>query len=355
MESEISSLGDYVKSFTSVTSDDITHYIDFDSIEYKEGYSFDLLVYAVQSKNTKLEFLYNVISGVVGKITNVFTPMRGTVENNIVSQEFNRNQTNYLYYDFTSNPVGDAASLRIKNEGESSVTISKIICTFVKKGLTDAEMLKIINEVPQGGTNLCKGDEKKNQNGFDALINAREVKNEKKRILIMIQYGFGENDLAKKENNEDVKDDSTILKINLRVSGFDVSESEKKFNEDETEALVPYVFDLTKIRGQAQDYISKVLIYSSKRELEMYHLQSGTPAQLFTGNILLVYTNQEVIKEKYQGATTMVLLTESLFKNKDVIIGENFRFKTYFFQSDNTMNYYVSSNPSGRPINIATS
>ena len=71
--------------------------------------------------------------------------MRGTVENNIVSQEFNRNQTNYLYYDFTSNPVGDAASLRIKNEGESSVTISKIICTFVKKGLTDAEMLKIIN------------------------------------------------------------------------------------------------------------------------------------------------------------------------------------------------------------------
>jgi hypothetical protein len=183
MESEISSLGDYVKSFTSVTSDDITHYIDFDSIEYKEGYSFDLLVYAVQSKNTKLEFLYNVISGVVGKITNVFTPMRGTVENNIVSQEFNRNQTNYLYYDFTSNPVGDAASLRIKNEGESSVTISKIICTFVKKGLTDAEMLKIINEVPQGGTNLCKGDEKKNQNGFDALINAREVKNEKKKNI----------------------------------------------------------------------------------------------------------------------------------------------------------------------------
>ena len=144
-----------------------------------------------------------------------------------------------------------------------------------------------------------------------------------------------------------------ILLINLRVSGFDVSESEKKFNEDETEALVPYVFDLTKIRGQAQDYISKVLIYSSKRELEMYHLQSGTPAQLFTGNILLVYTNQEVIKEKYQGATTMVLLTESLFKNKDVIIGENFRFKTYFFQSDNTMNYYVSSNPSGRPINLS--
>jgi hypothetical protein len=41
----------------------------------------------------------------------------------------------------------------------------------------------------------------------------------------------------------------------------------------------------------------------------MYHLQSGTPQQLFTGNILLVYTNPDVIKEKYQGATTMILLT----------------------------------------------
>ena len=357
MESEISSLGDYVKSFTSISSDDITHYIDFDSFEYKEGDQFDLLVYAVQSQNTKLEFLYTVISGVVGEIKNVFTPMRGTVQNNLISQEFYKNQTNYLYYDFTGTPVGDVASLRIINEGETSVTVAKVICTFVKKGLTDAEMLKIINEVPQTGTNLCKGDERKNPNGFDALINAREVKKENNRILMMIQYGFGENDLVKKENeenNEEVKDESVLLKINLRISGFDVSENEKKFNEDETEALVPYVLDLTKIRGQATDYISKVLIYSSKRELEMFHLENGTPTQLFTGNILLVYTNPDVIKEKYLGATTMILLTESLFKNKEIVIGESFRFKTYFFQSDNTMNYYVSSNPSGRPINVPT-
>ena len=37
-----------------------------------------------------------------------------------------------------------------------------------------------------------------------------------------------------------------------------------------------------------------------------------------------------------------------------IIIGENFRFTSYFFKSDNTMNYFVSSNPEGRPINIPT-
>ena len=51
----------------------------------------------------------------------------------------------------------------------------------------------------------------------------------------------------------------------------------------------------------------------------MYHLKDGTPTQLFSGNILLVYTNEAVVREKYHGATTMVLLTESLFKDSSII------------------------------------
>ena len=354
MENDFDKLADYHKTFPSVSSDVIPHYINFDSFKYDEGQAFDLLVYAVQSKNTKLEFIYNYISGTVGKLTNVFKAINGPVQNNVVSQEFVKNSSNYFYYDFTANPAGDVATLRIINEGEMSVTVTKVICTFIpKKDQSDKEMLDIINQVPQGGINLCKGDERKNENrGFDALINARQVKNKNERLLIMVQYGVGENenDIDKKENEDVIK-----LKLNLRITGFSVEENEKKYNEDENAALVPYVFDLQKIRDSGKDdYISKVLIYSSKRELEMYHLQSGTPQQLFTGNILLVYTNPDVIKEKYQGATTMILLTESLVKEPEPIWGESFRFKTYFFKSDNTMNYYVSSNPDGRPINTPT-
>ena len=360
MENDFDKLGDYHKSFPSVSSDLIPHYINFDSFGYNEGQDFDLLVYAVQSKNTKLEFIYNVISGKVGKLTNIFKSINGPIHNNVVSQEFNKNTSNYFYYDFTSNPVGDVASLRLINEGEVSVTVTKVICTFIeKKDQSDKEMLEIINKVPQGGINLCKGDERKNENrGFDALINARQVRNKNQRLLIMVQYGLGENDINKKEEeklNENDTNEDLKLKLNLRITGYNVDENEKKYNEDENDALVPYVFDLKSIRDSGKDdYISKVLIYSSKRELEMYHLQSGTPQQLFTGNILLVYTNPDVIKEKYQGATTMILLTESLVKEPEPIWGENFRFKTYFFKSDNTMQYYLSSNPDGRPINIPT-
>ena len=52
-------------------------------------------------------------------------------------------------------------------------------------------MLPIINKVPLGGTNLCKGDEKKDTNGYDALINAENVKAGHRRLVLMIQYGLG--------------------------------------------------------------------------------------------------------------------------------------------------------------------
>ena len=155
MENDFDKLADYHKTFPSVSSDVIPHYINFDSFKYDEGQAFDLLVYAVQSKNTKLEFIYNYISGTVGKLTNVFKAINGPVQNNVVSQEFVKNSSNYFYYDFTANPAGDVATLRIINEGEMSVTVTKVICTFIpKKDQSDKEMLDIINQVPQGGINL---------------------------------------------------------------------------------------------------------------------------------------------------------------------------------------------------------
>ena len=65
-----SKLAPYISTFTSVTSNVITHYIDFtNSLHYEEGKEFDLLVYAEQTYNSKMEFIYPVITGTVGKIT----------------------------------------------------------------------------------------------------------------------------------------------------------------------------------------------------------------------------------------------------------------------------------------------
>ena len=38
----------------------------------------------------------------------------------------------------------------------------------------------------------------------------------------------------------------------------------------------------------------------------MFYLNEGAPVPLFSGNIMLIYTNKDVIKEKYYGATTTI-------------------------------------------------
>jgi len=64
-ESQYKDLADYVKTIKSNTNDVITEKVDYGSFGYKNGDEFDLLVYAVQIENPKLEILYEVVSGKV--------------------------------------------------------------------------------------------------------------------------------------------------------------------------------------------------------------------------------------------------------------------------------------------------
>ena len=344
-EKDYSQLADYAKTFISVSSNTMSHFIDFRSFNYKEGDEFDLLVYAVQMENSKLEILYDIISGTVGKIKGI-TEITGLIDSNYVKQDFIKNRTsNYLFYDFKREPIGDVASLKIINS-ENGMKVNKVGCTFVKKGTEDVDMVSAVNKAVIEGQSVCVGQTEKDTNGFDALISAKDVKNGYMRLVIQVLYGIG--DEQKNEEEE-------TLTIQMRINGFNV-DYPNQYNENEELTLVPYVLDLTEIRKSSEsDYISKVMVYSSTREMQMFYLSNGAPTELFSGNIMLVYTNPDVIKEKYKGATTMILLTDSLSNSASPVFGEQFRFKAYFFKSDNTMQYYVSANPEGRLLNNPTS
>ena len=349
-ESEYSKLADYASTFTSVTSNSIAHYIDFRSFSYKEGDEFDLLVYAVQMENSKLEILYNVITGKVGEIKGI-TQITGIIDSNCVTQDFIQNRTsNYLFYDFPRQPTGNVASLKIKNE-EGGMKVNKVGCVFVETPITDAEMISKVNNAIKDGNSACIGQTNNDQNGFDALISAIDTSLGKKmRLVIQVIYGIGE-----EEKKEKFSEEGSKLSIYLRINGLKVSSESSQYNEKEDLTLIPYVLDLEEIRESQAEYISKVMLYSSTREMQMYYLgTSGAPTELFSGNIMLVYTNKDVIEEKYQGAKIMILLTNSLSKTGTPVLDEQFKFKTYFFKSDNTMQYYVSANPEGRLLNNPT-
>ena len=67
--SDKTKLGDYVNTFTSISSNRIIHYVDFGSIGYQQGTEFYVLVHAVQMQNSQMEFIYPVIKGVVTTAT----------------------------------------------------------------------------------------------------------------------------------------------------------------------------------------------------------------------------------------------------------------------------------------------
>ncbi len=347
-----SQYGDYSNTFpSSETTDVVIHYIDFYSFGYKDGDEFDLLVYAQQEENTKFEFIYKIISGKVGTVEGVLGITEYIGDKTYVTRTFSYNSSsNYLYYDFTRAPTGKIASLKVKS---TKVKVVKVGCAFCKKGASDSEMVSAVNQAVANRNSVCLGEMQKDSDGYDAIINANYT-SDKSRLVIQVLYGLAEKEKIKKSTNEDID-----IVINIKITGFDVSEAEGRFGEDESLAPTPYVIDLLKVRQHKMsqtDYVSKVLFYSSTREMEMFYLdpESAAPVSLFTGNIMLAYTNEELIRQKYHNATTMILLTDSLSATEKIILGEKFRFMIKYFDSAAQIQYYLSGDSNGRNLNNPT-
>ena len=223
----------------------------------------------------------------------------------------------------------------INTEG---LKVNKVGFIFVPKNSENSFMVSQVNDAIINGTSVCVGETQKDDIEYHALINAYDVQKGYPRLVIQVIYGVGDDQNNKASNGEYSDDEAVKLTINLRVNGFEVTEQDVPYNENEQLSMVPYILNLEKIRGdKAIDYVSKVMVYSNKHEMQMFYLQTGASIELFSGNIMLVYTNPEVIKEKYNRASTMILITDSLSSTQSPIMGETFRFKTYFFKFDNTI------------------
>ena len=90
--------------------------------------------------------------------------------------------------------------------------------------------------------------------------------------------------------------------------GYDTKEQLKSL--DQTHSLVANTINISDFR----QYASKILFYSSTNELQMYHVEGDAtyPEKLFSGNVLLVYTNPNQVRQKDKNANTMVLLSRPL-------------------------------------------
>ena len=314
-----------------------------EKINFPQRTEFDLLVNAEQTSNSKNEFLSELVNGKVGQSTSVegITDFVEGEKDYVEKYFISNSDSNYLYYDFVRKPVGNVASLRIKTNYSK---IIKIGCVFVESAAGEEEMINLVNKAVLEGSSVCVEGIERNGGEINALIKVNILGTP--RLVVKVLY----------EPNEIMDENSEVVKIVLKITGTELDVEKEKFENKEEYSLIPYVLDLIDIRDSSQNYISKILLYSNTRELEMYYLDDSSPAPilLFKGNILLIYTNEELIRQKYHGATTMILITDCLSDIGNVIIGEEFRFMKKNFNSETNIQYFLSSNPDGRPLNNPT-
>ena len=337
---DIEKIGKYHRTFDSKSSNTIVHFIDFESLGMDVGTEFDLLVYAKQKYNSKMEFLYPLFHGKVGKLSGV-EKVENYIEDQYATLNFQYNlNNNYLFFDFPKSPLGLVASLKILSP---AIAVSKISCTFVDKSASESAMIAAVNNAMIEGKNVCLDLGSKSKNEFNALIKAKLVETNT-RLVMQVIYGFGE------EENNDLKDQKNT--INIKISGTQFGDSTGKHTLDEKLAPTPYVIDLEEIRKKSigSKYVSKVIFYSNTTKMTMHYISddSTVPLTLFEGNVMLVYTNEDLIYQKYHNAKQMILTTDAIGNTHNII-------DVKYFDSDTQIQYYyLGSDATGRVLNNPT-
>ena len=243
---------------------------------------------------------------------------------------------NYLTYDFGSSlPSSLITSFRLNiTPFWPTILDTKILCANVPSTTTDSELKNIINEVKRHETKSTCLHISQNEGVFDTLM---KLDASKSKIVIGI-YIPGS-----------VK---AYAKINFRIKERILLTNESTPTIVDLYSIIPVSIDTQLFRNSVKK-ASKILFYSNKYNLYMYEpVSSNKPVLLFSGNIINVYTGPEMIKQKYHGSSIMTLLaTRNQKSNKNDLLGVSYTYQVICLELSFLLDYYVSSNPSGREVN----
>ena len=180
--------------------------------------------------------------------------------------------------------------------------MNAVFCTFVDSSTSDINLIEELRMLNMTTTSCIGGF---NDDGvFDGIIKYHETK--KKLGIYLVTHQMM----------------NFTARIYVRANENNLEVKEQIKRDDETYSIVPFTITISKFR----EYASKILFYSYTREMQMYYKEENTPypERLFFGNILSVYTNPNMVRQKYKNADTMVLLSKN-FGEPDMI-GEDYLF-----------------------------
>ena len=253
-----------------------------------------------------------------------------SADSNYLKAEFNIgvNESSYYFkYSASNIPSSLIGAFRFEIDEFSSSQI-EILCKFFPEFTTDAQLITELDSLDSFDT-ACIGDFNSNSGIYDGIIKY-DTNNTKLAIIFKKKY-VG----------------TSAARVYIRTTENILKPEEQTVTVNSLYSLIPFTLIISDFRN----YASKILFYSRSRELQMYYLPEDRsyPEKLFFGNIMSIYTNPNMVRQKYKNANTMVLLPRSF--DQDEPIGEQFLFQIKFFASDFSLDYYMGINQSGREKN----
>ena len=243
---------------------------------------------------------------------------------------FSSADTNQFFkYDNSTLPTSRVSPFRIDFDiFYTEMNDYKVFCTNVESSTSDSVLMDRLRYITI--TNSSCVDGFRSHAIYDGIV---KLDPQKTKLGIVIKTNSGASFTAK-----------LYFRVVERILGTD----ESRPMEEESLSLVPFTINIPSFRALDK---SKILFYSSTRLLQMYYVETNNPypEKLFSGNVLSVYTNPNMVRQKYHGASTMTLLVYpfGFYSN----LGEEFKFEVKLFDSNYLLDYYVSSNSEGRPLN----
>ena len=234
-------------------------------------------------------------------------------------------KNHFFKYESNNMPSSLIYSFRIEFDvfSDKAKEEYKIYCTSVSSSTSDADLISSLKGLTSSTSSCIGGFSYTGY--FDGIIKLDESK-QKIGIMIISNYTG-----------------RVFFRIEERILGTE----EARPMDAEIYSLIPYTIDVSKFRELSK---SKILFYSYTRELQMYYVGTGSPypEKLFSGNIMSVFTNPNMVRQKYHGANIMVLLANTFGGYE--MVGEAFKYEVKLFDSNFLLDYYVSSKEDGRPL-----
>ena len=227
----------------------------------------------------------------------------------------------YFKYPFTTTPASMIGAFRFDfDQFDTTALNNEVFCTFVDASTGDSLIISALDSVTKN-TSVCIGAF--SENGiFDGIFKY----DESKKVFAILLKTTGEL--------------SAKVTAYVRNKETTLSDNEQEVNDYAKYSLIPYTIHISNFRP----YASKILFYSKTRDMQMYY-KEGTapyPERLFFGNIMSVYTNPDMVRQKYKNADTMTLLTRPFDSEEQM--EEQFQFQVKFFASNYSLDYFMGTN-----------